>query len=144
MGNDQDVRQEVHRVFDRMLAAMNAHDIEGCVACYSDDAELQDPRFPQPERGKEIVREGFGYWFGAFPDVEITVQNLFLDPPQVAVEWVFEATHKGEYLGVRPSGKRIRVLTAAHFRIEGGFVTRDFSLFDAVGLRKLEALSSEP
>jgi steroid delta-isomerase-like uncharacterized protein len=129
-------------VFNRMLDAMNRHDLEACVACYSADAELQDPRFPEPATGLDVVREGFRYWFDAFPDVFVTVSNLIVEDGQVAVEWTFDATHLGEYMGVQPSGRRFRVLTAAHFRIEDGLVTRDFSLFDASGLRQLEALAS--
>ena len=144
MGNEAAMaRQDMTAVFNKMLDAMNRHDLDACVACYSDDAELQDARFPEPARGKDTVREGFSYWFGAFPDVEVSVKNLFIDPPQLAVEWVFEATHKGEYLGVAPSNKRVRVLTAAHFKIKDGLVTRDFSLFDATGLRQLEALTAK-
>lgn len=144
MGNEvAAVRQEMTAIFEQMLEAMNRHDLDACVACYAKDAELQDARFPEPARGTDIVREGFSYWFAAFPDVEVSVKNLFIDPPQLAVEWVFDATHKGEYLGVAPSGKRVRVLTAAHFKIEDGLVTRDFSLFDATGLRQLEALSTQ-
>jgi steroid delta-isomerase-like uncharacterized protein len=123
-----------------MVERMNAHDLDGCVECYSEDAELQDPRFPEPVHGLEYVREGFRYWFNAFPDVAIEVVKLIVDGSDVAVEWTFEATHLGEYLDVPPSGRRFKVLTAAHFRVENGKVTRDFSLFDASGLRLLEEL----
>jgi predicted ester cyclase len=88
------------------------------------------------------VREGFRYWFDAFPDVIVTVKNLIIEDGQLAVEWTFDATRQDEDMGVRPSGRRFQVLTAAHFRIENGFVTRDFSLFGASGLRQLENLAS--
>jgi steroid delta-isomerase-like uncharacterized protein len=138
-----ETRAEVAGVIERMVAVMNTHDLEGCVAFYSDDAELQDPRFPNPVVGKEYVREGFGYWYSAFPDVAITVERMIVEGVDVAVEWTFEATHQGEYMGIPPSGKRFKVLTAAHFQVEGGRVTRDFSLFDATGLRTLEELAGE-
>jgi steroid delta-isomerase-like uncharacterized protein len=133
-------REEIGAVMDHMVAVMNTRDVPGCVACYSDDAELQDPRFPQPVHGSDYVRQGFQYWYDAFPDVKIEIKRKIIDPPDVALEWTFEATHLGEYLGVKPSGKRFKVLTAAHFRVEGGKVTRDFSLFDASALRLLEEL----
>jgi predicted ester cyclase len=139
--NNTEARQQMLSIFHTMLDAMNRHDIQACVQCYSVNAELQDPRFPVPARGREVVEEGFRYWFQAFPDVIVTVENIFLDPPQLAVEWRFKATHKGEYMGVSPSGKRVEVLAVAHFRIEGGYVTRDFSVFDATALRQLEALA---
>jgi hypothetical protein len=41
------------------------------------------------------------------------VTNRIVDPPKVAIEWTFEATHLGEYLGVQPSKQRFSVLSAA-------------------------------
>jgi steroid delta-isomerase-like uncharacterized protein len=134
-------REEVAGVIDRMVAVMNQHDLDGCVGFYSPDAELQDPRFPDPVRGSEYVREGFSYWFSAFPDVRITVNRMIIDGRDVAVEWTFDATHQGEYMGVPPSGKAFSVTTAAHFQVEKGQVIRDFSLFDATGIRTLEELA---
>ena len=136
-----DTRADVAGVIERMVAVMNTHDLDGCVEFYSPDAELQDPRFPEPVVGSEFVREGFGYWYSAFPDVRITVEKMIVEGKDVAVEWTFEATHQGEYMGIPPSGKSFKVLTAAHFQVEGGKVTRDFSLFDATGIRTLEELA---
>jgi steroid delta-isomerase-like uncharacterized protein len=137
-----DSRAEVAGVIERMVAIMNTHDLDGCVDCYADEAELQDPRFPEPVYGKEFVREGFAYWYTAFPDVRITIHRLIVEPPDVAVEWWFEGTHRGEYMGIEPSGGTFRVMTAAHFSVAGGKVTRDFSLFDATGIRALEELAA--
>jgi steroid delta-isomerase-like uncharacterized protein len=136
-----DTRADVAGVIERMVAVMNTHDLDGCVGFYSTDAELQDPRFPEPVVGPEYVREGFGYWYTAFPDVKITVEKMIVEGRDVAVEWTFEATHQGEYMGIPPSGRSFKVLTVAHFQVENGKVTRDFSLFDATGLRTLEALA---
>jgi steroid delta-isomerase-like uncharacterized protein len=138
LGADGD---EVVRVIEEMVRVTNTHDLDACLEFYSDDAEVQDPRFPEPVRGIEYVREGFGYWLDAFPDVQVTINKLIVDPPDIAVEWTFEGTHKGEYMGVRPSGQRFRVMTAAHFTVEHGKVTRDFSLFDVTGIRQLEELA---
>jgi steroid delta-isomerase-like uncharacterized protein len=136
-------REEVNAVMDKMVGHMNEHDLEACVACYSEDAELQDPRFPDPVHGKDYVRQGFKYWYDAFPDVKIVVLNKIIDGPKVALEWTFEATHLGEYLGVQGSGRKFLVLAAAHFEVRGGKVTRDLSLFDASALRMLETLAAE-
>lgn len=137
-----DAKADITGVIDEMVAAMNRHDLDECVEFYGSDPELQDGLFPIPVHGLDRVREGFSYWFQAFPDVRVKVMRQICDPPDVAVEWTFEATHRGEYLGVPPSGKQLRVLTAAHFRVEHGKVTRDFSLFDASGLRQLQQFAA--
>jgi steroid delta-isomerase-like uncharacterized protein len=137
-----DDRDQIIATMDRLVGYMNAHDLDACVEAYGENAELQDPRFPQPVHGANYVREGFKYWFDAFPDVKVTVTNRIVVPPKVAIEWTFEATHLGEYLGVQPSKQHFSVLSAAHFDVRDGKVTRDFSLFDASALRMLEELGS--
>jgi steroid delta-isomerase-like uncharacterized protein len=134
-------RSEIRAVIEHMVEIMNTHDVDGCVSCYAEDAELQDPRFPSPVRGANYVHEGFTYWYNAFPDVKIEITRFIIEPPDVAIEWTFEATHLGEYMGIEPSGKTFSVMTAAHFSVERGKVTRDFSLFDATGIRLLEELA---
>ena len=137
-----DERREIIRVIEELVAATNTHDLDACLEFYAEDAEVQDPRFPEPAHGVEYVREGFGYWYDAFPDVQVTINRLIVDPPDIAVEWTFEGTHQGEYMGIEPSGLPFRVMTAVHYTVENGKVTRDFSLFDVTGIRQLEELSA--
>jgi steroid delta-isomerase-like uncharacterized protein len=136
-------RDEIERVIDQFFSHANAHDIDGCVACYSDDAELQDPTFPETVHGANHVREGISSWMAAFPDVRAWVVNRIIDKDEAAVEWGFEGTHQAEYLGVRPSNRVFRTVTVSHFAFRDGKIVRDFSLFDATALRHLEALANE-
>jgi steroid delta-isomerase-like uncharacterized protein len=136
-------RDEIERVIDQFFSRANEHDIEGCVACYTDDAELQDPTFPETVRGANHVREGITSWMTAFPDVRAWVVNRIIDNDEAAVEWGFEGTHQGEYLGVQPSNRIFRTVTVSHFAFRDGKIARDFSLFDATALRHLEALANK-
>ena len=136
-------RDDIELLIDQLFSYINEHDIDRCVACYSDDAELQDPTFPETVRGAEHVRAGFADWLRAFPDVRAWVVNRIIDQEKAAVEWAFEGTHSAEYLGVLPSRRVFRTLTVSHFAFRDGKIVRDFSMFDATALRKLEALSAE-
>ena len=51
------------------------------------------------------------------PGRAVTIHRLIVEPPDVAVEWWFEGTHQGEYMGIAPSGRGFRVMTAAHFSL---------------------------
>jgi steroid delta-isomerase-like uncharacterized protein len=135
-------RDDIEHLIDELFSHINGHDIDRCVACYSDDAELQDPTFPDTVRGAEHVRQGFASWLAAFPDVRAWVVTRIIDQEKAAVEWAFEGTHAAEYLGVLPSRRVFKTLTVSHFTFRDGKIVRDFSLFDATALRKLEALRS--
>ena len=97
-----DARAEAASVIERMVEVMNAHDLEGCVELYAKDAELQDPRIPGPGAREGLRARGIRYWYNAFPDVRITVNRMIVEAPDVAVEWTFEGTHLGEYMGIEP------------------------------------------
>ena len=135
-------RAEVEGVVRAFFEHANRRDVEACAACYHPEAYIQDPCFPEPVKGGESVREAFAQLWMAFPDATFTLNDMIIDGNKVAVEWTLSATHAGEYLGVQPSGKRFQVRTASLFRVDNGQFVRDFSLFDATGLRALEALAA--
>jgi len=134
---------EIRDIIDRLYAQMNQHDIDACVAFYTQDAELQDPTFPNPVRGADHVRGGFTDWMTAFPDVKVTVVDVIVEGQKAAVEWAFEGTHSSKYLGVPASGKLFRTLTISHFHFRGGRISRDFSMFDATALQQLQSLAEQ-
>jgi steroid delta-isomerase-like uncharacterized protein len=45
----------------------------------------------------------------AFPDVRITHHEAIVEDDRVAIRWTGEGTHRGDYLGVPPTGKPIRI-----------------------------------
>ena len=131
---------EVRAVIDHLVDMINTWDPASCAACYSADAIVQDPRYPEPVRGREIVLDAYRYWFQAFPDVRMVATDHIVDGHKIALEWTFEGTHMGEYLGVQGSARRVKALNVSHFWVHDGLITRDLSLFDASTLRMLEDL----
>lgn len=137
-------RAEIERVVKTFVEHSNRQDLEACVALYHPDGELQDPLFPDPVKASpETVREALEYFWTAFPDANFVVHDMIIDGDKVAVEWTLSATHAGAYLDAPPSGKRFQVRNVALFRVKDGMFVRDFSVFDATGLRTLEALARE-
>ena len=43
----------------------------------------------------------------AFPDLTVTINDLIAEDDRVAKLWSLTATHKGEYLGIAPTGRRV-------------------------------------
>ena len=52
----------------------------------------------------------------------------------MAVRWSLVARHGGEGLGVAPSGRDVYVLGVSHWRVLGGRMVADWSLFDQVAV----------
>jgi steroid delta-isomerase-like uncharacterized protein len=45
----------------------------------------------------------------AFPDLKFTVMDMIAENDKVVVSWNISGTHKGEFCGVAPTGKKISI-----------------------------------
>ena len=50
------------------MEAFNRHDANGLSRLYDDEAELVDPWYPEPLKGREAIRQDARNLFTAFPD----------------------------------------------------------------------------
>jgi hypothetical protein len=62
----------VSDVVDRLLDALNAHDVERFVACYAEDATIEDGHDSVVARGHTGLRERYGPMFVRHPEVRVT------------------------------------------------------------------------
>jgi predicted ester cyclase len=56
----------------------------------------------------------------AFPDIELTIEDIFSVDDKVGVRWIATGTHKGEGLGVPPSSRSVRIPGSTVVRIANG------------------------
>ena len=69
-----------------------------------------------------------------FPDVKVDLQEIFEAGDRVVVRLVWTGTHTGEYSGVPPTGKSVRVPGLAVWRFENGKVVEIWSIQDQFAL----------
>jgi steroid delta-isomerase-like uncharacterized protein len=62
------------------------------------------PTQPEPFRGHAGFKGFVGYLRNAFPDIRFTVEREIAEENKVAVRWKITGTHKGEFLGAKPTG----------------------------------------
>ena len=60
---------------------------------------------------------------------------------KVAVHWKGTATHKGEFFGIAPTGKRVTIAGTSIIQIVGGKIIREVGYMDTLGvLQQIGAL----
>jgi len=75
----------------------------------------------------------------AFPDVQISVQRWVVDAETVVTEELFEATHKGPFAGLAPTGRRVRIPLVHVSQIAGGRIVDRVAYHDSAAiLRQLQ------
>jgi ketosteroid isomerase-like protein len=80
---------------DRMLSAMNAHDLDAFVACFAADYESQQPAHPNRAfRGSAQVRKNWEGVFGGIPDftAELLLSTEMAGGLEIS-EWRWQGTH---------------------------------------------------
>ena len=56
----------------------------------------------------------------ALPDVHITLDDMFAEANKVATSFTLTGTFKGEYMGMTPTGKKVKVTGIVITRWAGG------------------------
>ena len=70
----------------------------------------------------------------AFPDLRVEITDLVAEGDRVARRWVATGTHQGDFLGVRPTGRRVRITGMAIDRVAAGKVAETWLDYDVFGL----------
>lgn len=82
-------------VVARLLAAINAHDLEAMVACFADDYLNEWPAHPQRGfRGREQVRRNWSQLFAGVPDLRARLPRMTVDGDTVWTEWEIAGTRR--------------------------------------------------
>jgi predicted ester cyclase len=58
-------------------------------------------------QGIESFKEVIEMFHRAFPDVRLTVIDAIAEGDKVVHRWAMPGTHRGEFMGIHPTGKRL-------------------------------------
>ena len=78
----------------------------------------------------------------ALDDTEATVDDQIAEGDKVATRWTFCATHKGEFLGLAPTGKRVKITGINICRMANGRIAELWREVDVLSL--LQQLGAAP
>jgi len=98
-----DRRQMLARAADS-LAAWNRADPDGIAVNLAEDVIWRDVALGMPLHGREAFKAAAQAYMTGFPDLRIEETSSTLAPPRLAQELTISGTHRGEFLGVPPTG----------------------------------------
>jgi steroid delta-isomerase-like uncharacterized protein len=73
-------------------------------------------------------------FYGAFPDIQQTIEDVLADEDKAALRFSATGTHQGDLMGTPPTGKQIKISGMAIFHIAEGKVTEWAEVFDQMTL----------
>lgn len=72
----------------------------------------------------------------AFPDWKVTVDDIIAEGDKVVARATGQGTHRGEYMGIPPTGKVVKVSWIAIYRVANGKLAEHWQHIDELGLRQ--------
>ena len=110
----------------------NDRRVEVAEEIVADEFVSHGPQAP-PAQGPDGVKARVGLYQDAV-DGHWDLQEVFSAGDRVVARWVGRGTHRGELMGLAPTGKPIAVDAISVFRIANGKIAEEWTVWDALGL----------
>ena len=130
MRQDQDNKGLIKRLYEELFIRWNLAIIDELVAPEFIGHEIP-PGFPP---GRQGFREFYAFLRSAFPDLQFTVEDMIADGDKVVVRWRWRATHRGDFLGIPPTGREAPMTGIAIYRLSESKIVERWVEADLFGL----------
>jgi predicted ester cyclase len=80
------------------------------------------------------VKQIFAALRAGIPDFQTTIEDLIAEGDRVAVRILWQGTHKGELMGIPPTGKHVKVTEMQIYRIANGKIIERWVETDVFGM----------
>lgn len=108
-----------------LFAAWSAHDIERAGACIGEACN---------GGGQEGFRRELTAFLAAFPDMQVSLEDILAEGDKVATRITLRGTHQGVFAGIPVTGKAV-VIKANHiFRLQQGQIVQRHGQMDRLEL----------
>jgi steroid delta-isomerase-like uncharacterized protein len=125
-----------------LLAAFNAGDLAALDRIVAADFIDHTP-LPGLQSDREGLKQAVTQFRAAFGDAHWSAEQLVANHDTIAARLTFRGTHRGEILGIPPTGQPVEIGGVAIYRISGGHVMEEWASRDLFGLkRQLGAIPS--
>ncbi|MDO0935679.1 ester cyclase [Streptomyces sp. DG2A-72] len=99
-----------------------------------EDYHDHDPSNPQDAIGLDAIRREVEMWRGGF-DFSFTIEDQLAQGDRVCTRWTWNGLHKGEFLGIASTGKRVTMTgTTIHRCTADGKIAEGWWQYDRLGL----------
>jgi steroid delta-isomerase-like uncharacterized protein len=101
-------------------------------------------QFPGLEPGREGFKSFVTMFREAFPDLQVTVEDMIAEDDKVAARVTMRGTHQGKFLGIPPSGNRIEVPVVDIVRFADGMGVEHWGVTDNMAMMVQLGVASPP
>jgi predicted ester cyclase len=127
------ISEEMIQAFQNSYKAWKTNDLTIIDTLFSPD--WQDiPMAPGQKAGPEGLKNLITFFRETFPDIEITMLDIFGTAERVAVRSEITFTHDKEFMGILPVNQKVTVTSLELHHLKDGKITHTWHLEDWFGL----------
>jgi len=126
--------EENEAIVREAVEAFNQNDLQAVDRLFAAGYVDHDPSRAGMPPGPESVKQAWSMLRAAFPDFQVTVEDVISEGNKVAVRGVAGGTHKGELMGIPPTGRRVTVTLIDINRIENGRLVERWGETNMLGM----------
>jgi steroid delta-isomerase-like uncharacterized protein len=135
-----DTKAIVRRLYEDVW---NKRKLEVVSTLFSPSHALRDNNSPGSSVGPEAYRAVVAKYLSAFPDLRFLVEDMVAEKDKLVASWTISGTQKGEFMGIRPTNKKVSVEGITIHYLANGKIIDSYVSWDALGLmRQLGAIAA--
>ena len=77
-------------------------------------------------QGREPFNQFLSTLLTAFPDVHLTIEDMIGEGDRVVIRYTYRGTHKGDLMGIPPTGKQVAVTGISIMRVANGKILEEW------------------
>ncbi len=123
----EDNKAIVRRLIEELW---NAGNPELADQIYATDYVRHGPQAEAPIRGSAALKQFAQMYLVAVPDLHHEIEDQFAREDSVVSRATARGTHRGEMMGIAPTGKPITFSMFSQHRIAGGKIVEEWIIYD--------------
>jgi predicted ester cyclase len=127
----EEIRSLTHHLFEKLNKGKT-------VAIAAIDEDFANNIVVHSATGRDMNLKDFKQYlsslYDAFPDIHFTIDDIFVEGDKIVIRHTRTGTHKGEFLGIPSTNKKVTFWSIEIYRIVDGKLIEAWSRFDTLGL----------
>ncbi len=125
----EESKQLIRRFYTEVVNGGDYSNLDGFVA-----PDYVDHNAAEGSRGPEVVRTHLEAIRSTLPDFTVQIEGVFAEGDHVITRVTGRGTHLGEWMGIKPTGREVRLKGINIDRIKSGRIVEHWGEADTVGM----------
>ncbi|MEU9547016.1 ester cyclase [Streptomyces mirabilis] len=120
-------QRSTETVAHAFVSLMNGHNPDAVNGFIAEDYVNHNTHV---DHGREANRAFWAQWFAAFPDTEVSLDDVLVDGDRVAGRFTYRATFQGPFMGLEPTGLPVVMHSIDIWRVVDGMAVEHWDQLD--------------